>query len=199
MLHRTIDRDAIRLPPASPAVPGLVRRLWPGDLALVREHLLRLDADSRRSRFTGAVSDAFLEAHAERALLSGGLVLGYRVGDALRGVAELQMVDDARAEAAFSVETSYRRRGVGAALFRRILLGARNRGARTVHLRCLPHNRAMQALARRHGARLVFDGDEMLGEVQTRGPTLASLWEEAFAEGLTLPLAVLDRRPGLPA
>jgi RimJ/RimL family protein N-acetyltransferase len=197
MLHRTIAQDSIHLPITSWPVPGLVRRLWPGDLALMREHLLRLDPDSRRARFTGAVSDAFLEAHAERALLSGGLILGYRAGDALRGIAELQMVDDTRAEAAFSVETAYRRRGVGAALFRRILLGARNRGARTVHLRCLPHNNAMQALARRHGARLIFDGDEMLGEVETRSPTLASVWEEAFAEGLTLPLTILDRRPRL--
>ncbi|KAA2236843.1 GNAT family N-acetyltransferase [Salinarimonas soli] len=199
MLQRTIATDPIRLPSPSLPATGIIRRLWPGDVALVRDHLLRLDPDSRRSRFTGAVSDAFLETYAERALLSDGLVLGYRAGDGLRGVAELQMVDETRAEAAFSVEAGYRRRGVGAALFRRILLGARNRGARTVHLRCLPHNRAMQALARRHGARLVFDGDEMVGEVATRGPTPASIWEEAFAEGLTLPLALLDRRPRLTA
>lgn len=193
MLHRTMTQG---LPILAASVPGIVRRLWPGDLDRVRAHLRRLDPDSRRARFTGAVSDAFLDIHAERSLLSGGLVLGYRAGDAVRGVAELQRIDDGRAEAAFSVEAGHRRRGVGHALFRRVLLAARNRGYRTLHLRCLPHNHAMQALARRHGARLVFDGDEMLGEVRTPGPTMASLWQEAMADHLTLPLALCDRRPG---
>lgn len=193
MLHRTKNDTPIAVPFA-PA--GLVRRLWPGDIGLASAHLLRLDPDSRRSRFTGTVSDAYLERYAHEALASDGLVLGYRLGEAVRGMAELQMTGPDRAEAAFSVEAGHRRRGVGRALFRRLLLAARNRGARTIHLRCLPHNRAMQELARRHGARLVHDGDEMLGEVETDAPTALSLWQETVAESLALPWALYDRRPG---
>lgn len=183
--------------PLLTAASSAVRRIGPGDVELLRAHLLRLDPESRRARFTGAVSDAYLEAYAERALRSDGLVIGYRDAGAIRGVAELQAIDGTRAEAAFSVEAPLRRRGIGRALFHRVLLAARNRGARTIHLRCLPQNRAMQALARRHGARLVFDGDEMLGEVETAGPTFVSVWQEAVAEGLTLPFALADRRPAL--
>jgi GNAT superfamily N-acetyltransferase len=194
MLHCTMsDRS-----PLFASIPiALVRRLWPSDVDLMRAHLLRLDAEARRSRFTGAVSDAFLEIHADEALRSDGLVLGYRHGEAVRGVAELQMAGAREAEAAFSVEASHRRRGVGHALFRRVLLAARNRGVRTLHLRCLPHNRAMQALARRHGARIIVEDGEMLAEVATQAPTVVSLWQEAMAENLGLPLALYDRRPVL--
>ena len=44
---------------------GSVRKLWVGESELYRQHLLRLDADSRRNRFGGAVSDEFIERYAE--------------------------------------------------------------------------------------------------------------------------------------
>jgi len=45
---------------------GVVRRLWAGETELYRQHLLRLDAGSRRNRFGGAVSDEFIEAMPSR-------------------------------------------------------------------------------------------------------------------------------------
>src|SRR5690242_20538418 len=39
---------------------GIVRRLWIGESELYRQHLLRLDAESRRNRFGGAVSDELI-------------------------------------------------------------------------------------------------------------------------------------------
>ena len=35
---------------------GVVRRLWPSDMPAFRDHLLRLDAQSRHDRFAMAVS-----------------------------------------------------------------------------------------------------------------------------------------------
>jgi len=172
---------------------GLIRRLWPSDVEALQAHLLRLDPETRRSRFCGAVSEAYLERYAQAALQGEGLVLGFVRGGEIRGAAELHG-DGGWAEAAFSVETAERRRGVGSSLFRRVVLAARNRGVRTIQLRCLPHNRAMQALARRHGARLVFDGDEMLGRMETGRATPFTLWHEALAEGLAWP-AALPFRP----
>ena len=40
---------------------GLIRKLWIGEANIYRNHLLRLDRDSRHSRFGGAVSDEFIE------------------------------------------------------------------------------------------------------------------------------------------
>ena len=38
-----------------------VRKLWPTEDHLFRNHLLRLDKDSRRLRFAHGVSDSFIE------------------------------------------------------------------------------------------------------------------------------------------
>ena len=45
---------------------GAIRQLRPSDLAAFREHLLRLDADSRRDRFNGVTDEVFLASYAAR-------------------------------------------------------------------------------------------------------------------------------------
>jgi RimJ/RimL family protein N-acetyltransferase len=173
---------------------GSIRRLWRADLAAYRDHLLRLDLQTRRDRFSGAVSDAFLERYAERAFAEDRIVLAYMIGGEVRGVAELCPFASPYAdegEAAFSVETPYRLRGVGTALFRRLILLARNRGIRTLHVRCLPQNRAMQILARRHGARLVFEHEEAHGQVDAGPPTPFSLLQEWAEMGFDFTAALI--------
>ena len=56
--------------------PVEIRRLWPSDLAIFRDHLLRLDDYSRHMRFGGGVSDAFLRQYAEHCFGKGDLVFG---------------------------------------------------------------------------------------------------------------------------
>lgn len=173
---------------------GAIRRLWRSDLDAYRDHLLRLDARTRRDRFSGAVADSFLEAYAERAFAEDRIILGYVVADEVRGVAELCPFAppyQREGEAAFSVEAPYRLRGIGTALFRRMILIARNRGMRTLHVRCLPHNRAMQALARRHGAELVFEVDEATGRVEAAPATPFSVMQEWAEIGFVLSTAHL--------
>jgi len=48
---------------------GVIRKLWIGETAKYRDHMLRLDPASRRSRFGGGVSDDFIRA----VVLLGGL------------------------------------------------------------------------------------------------------------------------------
>lgn len=171
---------------------GAIRRLWRSDLDAYRDHLLRLDPQTRRDRFSGAVADSFLETYAERAFSEDRIVFGHVVGDEVRGVAELCPFAPPyhrEGEAAFSVEAPFRLRGIGTALFRRMILIARNRGVRTLHVRCLPHNRAMQVLARRHGARLVFDAGETCGQVDAGPATPFSVWQEWATLGLDLAAA----------
>src|SRR5262245_27933228 len=43
---------------------GITRRLWPTETDKFRDHLLRLDPESRRLRFAHSVSDAFIEEYA---------------------------------------------------------------------------------------------------------------------------------------
>ena len=65
---------------------GSIRKLWPADAALFREHLLRLDKESRRLRFAHAVSDAFIEAYARRMGDFGSIVFAHFRDGRVRGI-----------------------------------------------------------------------------------------------------------------
>src|SRR5260370_25413207 len=144
---------------------GAVRRLWSGEPELYRQHLLRLDAESRRNRFGGAVSDEFIQRYAEPAALDGTIIYGFFVDGVLRGAAELRPLARAgEAEAALSVERGWQSRRVGAALLERVLLAARNPQIKHPHLICLAENRRVQQLARKVDAELTFQSESVLAD-----------------------------------
>ena len=71
---------------------GAIRKLWIGETDAYRDHLLRLDRDSRHRRFSGAVSDDFIARHAATANDLGVVVHGFFVDGVLRGAAELRRI-----------------------------------------------------------------------------------------------------------
>ncbi len=174
---------------------GVVRKLWIGEAAKYRDHLLRLDAQSRRNRLSGGVSDQFICNYVD---LAGGLdmiVHGFFVGGAMRGAAELRPLGAGfshEAEAAFSVEPEWQSSGVGSALLRRTLLAARNRGVRLLHMACLAENRRMQQLARKFDAELSFNFESVVGEVESSRPTPLSLMREMMSDSHGFATAMLD-------
>lgn len=173
----------------------LIRRLWQADGPAYRDHLLRLDLETRRDRFASMLSDGAVAAYARRAIVAEGCIFGAFIGGELRGVAELRPGGDGgerEAEAAFSVEKPYRRRGVGTALFDRLSLTARNRRIRRVQVRCLPHNRAMQALARKMGAEVRRNGYDAEGYITLDLPTPFSFWRETIDQAIDLSVAALS-------
>jgi hypothetical protein len=71
-------------------LPGTIRKLWVGEAALLRDHLLRLDPESRRSRFGSTVNAHFVDAYVARAITPQSVVLGYFEDGTLRAAAELR-------------------------------------------------------------------------------------------------------------
>src|SRR6267154_1290815 len=136
-------------------IDGVIRKLWIDRAGPYRDHLLRLDAESRRNRFGGAVSDAFIHKYIALPIGLDAVIHGYFVDGVLRGVAELRPLGPGltdEAEAAFSIETPWQSNGVGTALLERTLLAARNRGIKLLHMACLANNRRMVDLARKSDA-----------------------------------------------
>ena len=114
---------------------GMIRKLWIGEADTYRDHLLRLDRESRNRRFSGAVSDDFIARHAASANEFGTVVHGFFVDGTLRGAAELRSLGSVFAregEAAFSIEQPWQSHGVGTVLLERTLLSARNRGIKSL-------------------------------------------------------------------
>jgi GNAT superfamily N-acetyltransferase len=164
---------------------GAIRKLWPGETEAYRDHLLRLDQDSRRRRFSGGVTDEFIARHAASAQDIGVVVHGFFVDGVLRGAAELRPFGSPFAregEAAFSVEQPWQSQGVGSLLLQRTLLSARNRGIKSLQMHCLGDNRRMQQLARKFEANLHFDFGGVVGAVDPPRYTALSLMREALAD-----------------
>jgi len=177
------------------AEEGTTRRLWPTETDKFRDHLLRLDKDSRRLRFAHAVSDAFIEDYASRMTEYGSLVYGHVVDGKVRGAAELRRLGDAwgeEAEAAFSVEKAYQDNGVGSDLMGRVVRAARNRRVRRLYMSCLAENAKMQVIARKHEAVLRFEYGEVIGEILPEHPDYFSLVTEAAEDRVGFMIAVLD-------
>jgi GNAT superfamily N-acetyltransferase len=174
---------------------GTVRRLWATEADKFREHLLRLDKESRRLRFAHAVSDTFIEDYAARMNEYGSLVYGHVVEGRVRGAAELRRLGDAwgeEAEAAFSVEKAYQDQGVGSELMGRIVRAARNRGVRRLYMSCLAENSKMQAIAKKHEAELRFEYGEVIGEILPPTPDYFSMLAEAAEDRVGFMIAVLE-------
>jgi GNAT superfamily N-acetyltransferase len=174
---------------------GIIRKLWIGEADRYRDHLLRLDMDSRHSRFGGAIADEFIERYVTTTFGLSALVHGYFVDGVLRGAAELRPLGPAftrEAEVAFSIERPWQSHGVGSTLLDRTLLAARNRGIKTLHMACLANNRRMQELARKFDAELSFDFGSVVGEVAAARPTPLSVFREAVSDGHGFATAMLD-------
>src|SRR5437763_4800487 len=173
----------------------VIRKLWIGEADIYRDHMLRLDADSRRNRFAGTVSDEFVRDYADLSFGIDAIIHGFFVEGALRAAAELRPIGapiTREAEAAFSIEKPWQSHGVGSVLLERALLAARNRGLKFLHMACLTDNRRMLQLARKYDAELSFDFASVVGELAAPRPTPLSLLREIIADGHGFATAMLD-------
>ena len=179
-----------------PLIGGsVIRKLWIDRSGPYRDHLLRLDKESRRNRFGGAVSDAFIENYIALSIGLDAVIHAFFVDGVLRGVAELRPLGKGfadEAEAAFSIEKDWQSHGVGTALLERTLLAARNRGIKLLHMACLANNRRMIDLAKKFEAELKFDFGSVVGEVEAAHPTPISVWREVVADSHGFATAMFD-------
>lgn len=172
---------------------GAYRQLRPSEQAVYLQHLRRLDRQTHRQRFNRAMSDTGLAEHVERAFATPGMIIvGWFRRGVLRGAAEIAVFrrhsesGAALAEAAFTVEPAYRRRGVGKQLLRRAALIARNRNARTLLVSTTWNNRAMLGLARGFGVRFTAGETEAEGRLATGRRTVYSVCLETMREEVGL-------------
>ncbi len=183
--------------------PVEVRRLWPSDKEAFCDHLLSLDPRSRHLRFGGGMSDDFLVRYAQNCFGKGDLLYGAFVDGKMVGAAELRSNQalwseqapfgrHIQAEAAFSVDERYRRRGIGEKLFKRILRAAANHGVETIEIICLPENVGMQNLARKFHTQFAFEENSLTGRLKVSPPTAFTLFQETSSDALDFQAAVFD-------
>jgi hypothetical protein len=175
---------------------GYVRTLsQQEELPLLRDHLLRLDPESRHDRFNGFLDESFIERYAEKCADDGTVIVAYMENGIVRGAAELhppEQSGDGVPEIAFSVEACVRRQGVGSILFKRLLSEARWRGYRRLRVTTGASNEAMRALASKFGAHLVFRHGESTGTIEVGQAPQAELAKLAIDAPLDAARAVMN-------
>ena len=151
---------------------GIVRTLrQQEELPLLRDHLLRLDPESRHDRFHGFMDDSFIERYAAKCADDGTVIIAYIEDGVVRGAAELHPADqspDSLPEIAFSVEARVRRQGVGSILFKKLIAEARLKGHHSLRITTGAQNQAMRALAHKFGAHLTFRHGESTGTIDLK-------------------------------
>ena len=90
---------------------GTIRKLLIKEAPLYGAHLLRLDPESRRSRFGGTVADAYIRGFAEWSTLGDAIIQGFFVDGELRGAAELRLFAAQAADVALSTDKTGRAKG----------------------------------------------------------------------------------------
>lgn len=177
MLHQDIIRSTL--------AGGYVRTLrQQEELPLLRDHLLRLDPESRHDRFNGFMDDSFIERYAAKCADDGTVIIAYIEGGVVHGAAELHPPDqspDALPEIAFSVEAAVRRQGVGSILFKRLIAEARWKGYHSLRITTGAQNLAMRALANKFGAHLTFRHGESTGTIDLKQQPQLELAKLAIA------------------
>ena len=170
---------------------AVIRKLWGVETNAYRDHLLRLDAESRRNRFCGTIADDIIRTYAATARGSDAIVHGFFADGVLRGAADLRILGR-EAEAAFSIEKPWQSHGVGSALLQRTLLAARNRGIKLLEVCCLAENQRMQRLARKFAAELTLDFGTVVGKMENPHPTPLSLMQEMVTDGQSFAAAYVN-------
>src|ERR1700682_1815776 len=155
--------------PRSTLAKGTVRTLrQQEELPLLRDHLLRLDRESRHDRFNGFIDDSFIAPCAA------------------------QCAADGTSTIAFSAETCVRRQGVGSILFRKLIAEARSKGYHSLRITTGAQNQAMRALANKFGAHLTFRHGESTGSIDLKQHPQSELARYAIATPAAAARAIVD-------
>ena len=184
-------------------LPGTTRKLYVTEYNKYRDHLLRLDHDSRRLRFGMAACDDFIANYALRLHDMKSIVFCHMIAGEVRAAAELRPLGEqmrGEAEAAFSVEKPYQDSGIGTELLGRVVRAARNRSIQRIYMNCLAENRKMQAIAKKYGAILRFEHGDVVGHIAPSSAHYFSIWRELVEDEMSFVMTVLDlQRRFLPA
>lgn len=178
---------------ASATVPVVVpiRSLGEAYRGRMAAHLLALDPQDRYLRFGFAASDEQIQRYVDQLDFERDEVFGiYNRRLELIAMAHLAFSPDpqARTSAEFGVSVlkHARGKGLGARLFDRAVMSARNEGVGTLFIHALSENTAMLKIARKAGAVVHRDGSESEAYLTLPPPSLdsrvAEIVEQQFAE-----------------
>jgi len=175
---------------------GVIRKLWVGGSAKYRDHMLRLDSDSRNSRFAGGVSGHFIRKYADLSqsldAVDPRLFLSRNAARAASCAAGRAL--SAPGGSRDQHEKHGQSHGVGSALLRHQLPLRAIAASGSCTWRAWPRTGACSNWRANSTPSCSFDFGSVIGEVESSRPTPLSLMREVMADGHGFATAMLDLR-----
>ena len=159
------------------------RTLGQADAGEIEQHLLRLNAEDRYSRFHGRAGDEHVARYVARLPWSTHSAIGAFEHGRLVGIGEIaydQPFLPKVAEVAVSVDRTLRTRGVGRELIERAVRAAAWRGATQCTLHFLHTNPSIPRIVRRLGGSVDFAEGEAV--IKSGRANLSALWLDRLTE-----------------
>jgi GNAT superfamily N-acetyltransferase len=163
----------------------LVYRLLPAEYSRYRTHLLALDQESRYLRFGYHINDAMINFLCDKFESNPSQHKIFAIeNDNLDVVAVGHIsLEGEEVELAFSVLKQCQGQGMGSALMKRCIEWCQNRGIKGGCMVCLSHNKAVRAMAKRHGV-LVDDHGETMADLKIPELSPVSVLNEVVESNL---------------
>lgn len=164
--------------------PMNIKSLSPFELHKYEEHLLRLAPQDRYLRFSGHVSDESIHTYVKSIDPLTSVVKAI-YNDELEVVAAIHVLvynNGKDAEIALSVDSNYRGRGYGHALFEAAMKWVQSRSIEKIYSMCLRENRPMNKIATSRGMTVHHDSMETEAYLNVDKPSLSAIWSEILGE-----------------
>lgn len=161
----------------------------------VLKHFLRLDSQSRSSRFFCSTSDENMKNYVNKIDFKNGIFGIFNENLDIIGLGEcvfFKAKENMTAEVAFTVEKNYQGNGLGNKLMKRVVQYANSRNVHELHMYCIKTNQAILHLAKKYHLVPQYDGTEISGVVKTPDvlPLFSSMNEQFEDNVATFELAV---------
>lgn len=136
----------------------------------ILKHFLRLDSQSRSSRFFCSTSDDNMNNYVDKIDFKNGIFGIFNENLDIIGLGEcvfFKEKDKMTAEVAFTVEKQYQGNGLGNKLMKRVVQYANSKDVHELHMYCIKTNQAILHLAKKYHLVPQYDGTEISGVVKT--------------------------------
>lgn len=162
-----------------------IRQVLPHEYGKYREHLKKLDAESKYLRFGSPIRDDGIDRLCDLIEKERSQHVLFCIEDEelnFVAIGHVALLDGA--ELAFSVLKPYQGQGIGTALMNRCIQWCRTHGVLKGHIVCLSTNTAMKRLCRKFHMKMDIEYGEVIGSFDLESPDFLAFIQDAINSNL---------------
>lgn len=167
-------------------MPHTIYKLPQHEFHRYKEHLLKLDDESKYMRFGFIIKPEIIAELCDKWSANPDQHKIFVIEDEnldIIGVAHVSLEGDTP-ELAFSVLKEHQRKGLGNALMKRAIEYCQNKGVKHGYMVCLSTNDKIKRLARKNDILIKTEDGDSVGDIVIPNPTPISYWHEYVEDSI---------------